>query len=234
MICPHRAHPHATPDTPPRSRARYGIARPYILTVGTLEPRKNLPLLLRAFDRLRAKVDSPAGELDLVTVGAKGWRDRELRAELALRLASGRVHLLGYVPEEDLVALYGGAVAMAYPSHFEGFGLPVIEAMACGTPVVATDVEALHEVSGGAAILVPPGDDQALAAEIARLAEDPGARRAARQRGLARAATFSWEATAERLWAVAHANRARRPARRPAVERTAPPAGPAPVGADPR
>ena len=171
---------------------------------------------------------TPAAELDLVTVGAKGWRDRELRAELALRLASGRVHLLGYVPEDDLVALYGGAVAMAYPSHFEGFGLPVIEAMACGTPVVATDVEALHEVSGGAAILVPPGDDAALAAELATLAENPAARAEARARGLARAANFSWNTAAERLWALAHATRARRAvARRPATAGpvVVPPAG---------
>jgi glycosyltransferase involved in cell wall biosynthesis len=233
IMLPGAPHPACRPPdvaTTARVRARYGLARPYLLTVGTLEPRKNLPLLLRAFDRLRAMEGTPAAELDLVTVGAKGWRDRELRAELALRLASGRVHLLGYVPEEDLVALYGGAVAMAYPSHFEGFGLPVIEAMACGTPVVATDVEALHEVSGGAAILVPPGDDLALAAELAKLAENPAARAEARARGLSRAATFSWTTAAERLWALAHETRARRStARRPA---TAGPVVVPPAGAD--
>jgi glycosyltransferase involved in cell wall biosynthesis len=233
VMLPGAPHPACRPPDAAeiaRVRARYGIARPYLLTVGTLEPRKNLPLLLRAFDRLRAMDGTPAAELDLVTVGAKGWRDRELRAELALRLASGRVHLLGYVPEDDLVALYGGAVAMAYPSHFEGFGLPVIEAMACGTPVVATDVEALHEVSGGAAILVQPGDDAALAAELATLAANPAARAEARARGLARAANFSWSTAAERLWALAHETRARRAVpRRPA---TADPVVVPPAGAD--
>jgi len=238
VMLPGAPHPACRPPDAAaiaRVRARYGITRPYILTVGTLEPRKNLPMLLRAFDRLRQQTGTAAAELDLVAVGAKGWRDRELRAELALRLSSGRAHLLGYIPEEDLVALYGGAVMMAYPSHFEGFGLPVVEAMACGTPVVATDVEALREVSGGAAILVPPGDDAALAEQISRLAEDAGARAVARERGLARAAAFSWEGTAERLWALAHATRARRPAaRRPAAVSAVPPAGLSPNGADQR
>ena len=122
--------------------------------------------------------------IDLVVVGGRGWRDRELRAEIAKRLSTGRLHTLGYVPERDLVALYGGAEVLAYPSHFEGFGLPVIEAMACGTPVVATDVEALREVSGGAAVLVPLGDEAALADAVATIDRGSGrARRDARARG---------------------------------------------------
>jgi glycosyltransferase involved in cell wall biosynthesis len=186
-----------------RVRRAYGLDRRYVVSVGTLEPRKNLPTLLRAFDRLRARAGTPTADLDLVVIGGRGWRDRELRAELATRLANGRLHTLGYVPEKDLVALYGGAEVLAYPSHFEGFGLPVVEAMACGTPVVATDVPALREVGGGAATLVPLGDEAALADAVADVVCNPEARAAARARGLARAATFSWEASAETLWRFA-------------------------------
>jgi glycosyltransferase involved in cell wall biosynthesis len=201
--------PHPACRIPPASeiervRKAYGLARRYIVSVGTLEPRKNLPTLLRAFDRLRARTGTPMADLDLVVIGGRGWRDRELRAEIATRLARGQLHTLGYVPENDLVALYGGAEVLAYPSHFEGFGLPVVEAMACGTPAVATDVPALREVSGGAAVLVPLGDEAALADAVAAIVTDPEHRAAVRARGLARAAMFSWEASAARLWAFAH------------------------------
>lgn len=206
VMLPGAPHPSCRPSPPDevaRVRARYRLERPYVLSVGTLEPRKNLPLLLQAFDRLLARTGTRSAELDLVTVGGRGWRDRELLAELHRRLPGGRVHAVGYVPEADLVALYGGAEVLAYPSHFEGFGLPSLESMACGTPVVASDVSALREVGGGAAALVPVGDADALAARIAELVEDPRARAQASARGLARAAAFRWERTAERLWAFA-------------------------------
>ncbi len=227
LMLPGAPHPQCRPGAPAAVqalRARLGLGRPYLLSVGTLEPRKNLPLLLRAFDRL-ADLD-----VDLVIAGGKGWRDGPLRAELARRLPSGHVRLLGYVSQEDLVALYGGALAMAYPSHFEGFGLPVVEAMACGAPVVASDVPALREAAGGAATLVPPDDEVALAGALRRLIVDPAARAQAREAGLRRTGELSWEASAQRLWSFGRAVRAARtaPPRAPA-----PPAGP-PTEADPR
>ncbi|HXJ19716.1 MAG TPA: glycosyltransferase family 1 protein [Polyangia bacterium] len=231
VLLPGAPHPDCRPAgdaAVAAMRARHGLRRPYLLTVGTLEPRKNLPLLLRAFDRLSRLAPS----VDLVVVGGKGWYDGELRAELARRLPAGRVHVLGYVSQEDLVALYSGAVAMAYPSHFEGFGLPVVEAMACGAPVVATDVPALREASGGAAALVPPGDDAALAEALRLLIVDPDARARACQLGLRRAAELSWEASAARLWALARQIRgARSSPTSVAVGGTVPTPG-RPLGAD--
>ncbi len=227
LMLPGAPHPQCRPADPAAVesvRARFGLARPYLLSVGTLEPRKNLPLLLRAFDRLSDL------DVDLAIAGGKGWRDGQLRAELARRLPSGRIRLLGYVSQDDLLALYGGAVAMAYPSHFEGFGLPVVEGMACGAPVVATDVPALREAAGGAATLVPPDDEVALAAALRRLIVDPAARAQASAAGLRRAGRLSWEASARRLWTFARGVRGARTAPPSTI---APPIRP-PAGADPR
>ena len=240
VMLPGAPHPTCRPSTPDeiaRVRSRYHLTRPYVLSVGTLEPRKNLPMLLQAFDRLLARTGTASAELDLVTVGGRGWRDRHLRAELERRLPNGRVHAIGYVPEADLVALYGGAEVLAYPSHFEGFGLPALEAMACGTPVVASDISALREVSAGAATLVPPGDEAALASSIAALVEDRGLHAAARERGLARASAFGWDKTANTLWEFARAHTRRRP---PSISQLPlaraagadAPVGPPPAGGD--
>jgi hypothetical protein len=133
------------------------------------------------------------------------------------------------------VALYGGAEVLAYPSHFEGFGLPALEAMACGTPVVASDISALREVSAGAATLVPPGDEEALANSIAALVEDRQLHAEARQRGIARAAAFGWTKTASALWEHARSRTRRRPpsiSYLPSARAAGAPAGHAPAGGD--
>jgi glycosyltransferase involved in cell wall biosynthesis len=203
-LLPCAAHPScipAAPDVVAAARARHGLSRPYVLTVGTLEPRKDLPTLLRAFDRL-----GPDGEgHDLVVVGGRGWLDRQLVRALEGRAASQRVRWLGYVSESDLVALYTGADLCVLASALEGFGLPVLEAMACGTPVIASDVAALREVGGNAARFVPPKDDAAFARAIALALRDRDGAAKARAAGLARAREFSWTRTAEALWGRARA-----------------------------
>src|SRR5262249_38309517 len=148
----------------------------------------------------------------------------------------GHVRWLGYVPERELVALYNGASLFVYPSRLEGFGLPVIEAMACGTPVVASDVPALREVAADAAPLVPPGDPAALASAMTAMLGDPTAAAAAREAGLRRATRFSWTRTAERLWELGHQKASTRVRAsvavggRTEVPAPRPPIGPAPTG----
>jgi glycosyltransferase involved in cell wall biosynthesis len=168
-------------------RRRLGLDGPYLLGLGTLEPRKDLPTLVRAFAAV-------AGELPhtLVLAGLAGWGAGEVAQAVATTGVAGRVLLAGYVPEADKAALFTGADLFAYPSHYEGFGLPVLEAMACGTPVVTTTGGSLPEVAGDAALLVEPGDADALAVAIGKLVGDPGERVALVQRGLVRAAGFTW------------------------------------------
>ena len=165
---------------------------PYLLGLGTVEPRKDLPTLVRAFASLAAELPHR-----LVLAGLAGWGAGALAAEVAASGVAERILLAGYVPEADKAALFTGADVFAYPSRYEGFGLPVLEAMACGTPAVTTTGGSLPEVAGDAAALVEPGDAGALAAAVAKLAADPAARRDAAGRGLARAATFTWERCAD-------------------------------------
>jgi glycosyltransferase involved in cell wall biosynthesis len=203
-LLPGAAHPscgRASPEEVAAVVAAHGLSRPYVLTVGTLEPRKNLSTLLDAFDQMRK---TRADDVDLVVVGGRGWHDKQLLRELGDRAPAGRVHWLGYVAERELIALYAGARLFVYPSRLEGFGLPVLEAMACGAAVIASDVPALREVGGDAACFVPPGDARVLTTEMSRLLEDPQAIADARARGVRRAQAFSWTGTAERLWNLAH------------------------------
>lgn len=175
-------------------RKRHGVGDgPYLLSLNTLEPRKNLDHLVRAFARLLAQESVPG--LQLVLAGAKGWKTARLYAALdaiSPRLRN-RVVLAGYVADEDLAPLYSGAIGFVYPSLYEGFGLPPLEAMQCGIPVVTSDTSSLPEVVGTAGIMLPPHDEDALAQAMLRLYEDAALRQRMGAASLAQAATFNWE-----------------------------------------
>jgi glycosyltransferase involved in cell wall biosynthesis len=184
-----------------RVRQLYGIEGDYILAVGSVQPRKNLARLVSAYSDLRRRPDQ-AKLPRLVVVGKLAWLYEEtLRAveECGVR---ADVTFTGYVPEGDLPALYSGALCFAYPSFFEGFGLPPLEAMRCGTPVLVGDRTSLPEVVGDAGLLVDPFDTDAISAALARLIDDDGLRQTLRARGLARAARFDWRETARRTLEV--------------------------------
>lgn len=163
-----------------------GVRRPYLLAVGTLEPRKNLATLLRAYATL------PASTPPLVLVGGLGWGDDSLATAIDALNLRGRVQMTGYIADELLPALYSQAEVFVYPSIYEGFGLPVLEAMACGAPVITSNVSSLPEVAGDAALLVDPHDVGKLAAAIQTLLEAPGQRQRRQEAGLVRARAFSW------------------------------------------
>jgi len=182
--------------TPPVAQAavrqKYVLPERFILSVGTIEPRKNLTALLDAYHTLRQS-DS---ELGLVIAGRRGWRNAGFFEQLRALGLEAEVHLLGPVPDADLPALYGAAAVFAYPSLYEGFGLPPLEAMACGTPVVAGNTSSLPEVVGDAGLLVGPHDVAGLAACIKTVLADTALRAKMRARGLMQARRFTWEATA--------------------------------------
>ena len=177
--------------------ARYGLPPRYVLAVGTLEPRKNLTTLLEAFARLRRDGEVEA-DLRLVLAGARGWLDEPIFATVRSLGLEKAVRFTGFVDDDDLPAVYSGAALFVFPSLHEGFGLPLLEAMACGVPVVTSNISSMPEVAGDAAVLVNPRDADGLAAAIARLLRDEGLRDRLREAGIARARQFSWEATARR------------------------------------
>jgi glycosyltransferase involved in cell wall biosynthesis len=179
-------------------RARYGLGKPYVLAVGTVQPRKNYELLVRAFRPIAERHPH-----SLVIVGGKGWLEEGLLAEIERQGLRERVQMAGFVDDADLPAVYSAADILAFPSLYEGFGLPLLEAMACGTPVISSDASSLPEVaSNGSAILLSPNDEAAWTAAMVRLLEDENARQQLSAAGLAQSAQFSWRGAARELAAL--------------------------------
>jgi glycosyltransferase involved in cell wall biosynthesis len=178
---------------------KYGIEPPYLLYTGTIEPRKNLLKLIRAYNEL---LHATEHRPHLVLCGGRGWLDEEVFELVAQLKLQPQVKFTGYVPDEDLPALYSACELFVYPSLYEGFGLPPLEAMACGAAVVASNTSSLPEVIGEAGRLVDPQDANALAQTISHLLDDPVQLAHYRRAGLHRAHLFSWERAAHETQAV--------------------------------
>lgn len=174
------------------ARQRMGLRQPYVSFVGTLEPRKDVPNLVRAFDSVADEVPG----LTLVLAGAPGWGAEAIEAAIASIRHRNRVHRLGYISEDDKVALMRGAATIAYPSREEGFGLPVLEAFACGAPLVTTSGSAMEEIVDGAALMVRPGDTAELAAALFETVKGGVDVEGRRRLGLELAGRYTWDASA--------------------------------------
>jgi len=177
------------------AKMRYAITGDYFLYLGTLQPRKNLTRLVDAFVSLETSVT-------LVIAGKEGWLYDNLFAQVRRMRSAGRVLFPGYVADEDKPALLSGALAFVFPSLYEGFGLPVLEAQACGCPVITSTTSSLPEVAGDAALLVDPANTAAIANAMQRIASDPALRETLIQRGFANVRRFSWAACAHTVLSV--------------------------------
>jgi len=180
-------------------RAQHGLPDTFVLYLGTLEPRKNLDGLIRAYAAWRAQ--EPTAPM-LIIAGGKGWYYQEIFALVESLNLTPYIKFAGYVPQAELPLWYNAATVFVYPSHFEGFGLPVLEAMACGTPVITSNISSLPEVAGEAARLVNPTDTAALTIALKELLGQADLRADMRARGLAQAAKFRWAKTAHETAAV--------------------------------
>jgi glycosyltransferase involved in cell wall biosynthesis len=177
---------------------RYCMDVPYILYVGSIAARKNLPRLLEAYARLR----NWSSNWRLVIAGTRGWKSSPVYETVERLELAGCVHFTGYVEEEDLPALYNGADLFVFPSLYEGFGLPVLEAMACGAPVVTSNTSSLPEVAGDATLLADPEDVEAITEAMRRVLADRALAKELQAKGLERAEQFTWERTARETIAV--------------------------------
>ncbi len=179
-----------------RVRAKYKLERPYLLSVSTVQPRKNYVRLINAFARL---ITDPPSEICLVIAGGNGWMYEKVYRTVEELGLQDRVSMLGFTPDEDLVSLYRMATLFVYPSLYEGFGLPVAEAMACGLPVVCSNASSLPEVGGEAVLYFDPCDVDAMANAIQRALVDEDLRMGMRTKGWEQVKPFSWERAAEGL-----------------------------------
>lgn len=181
------------------TRSKYKIGeRPYILSVGTVQPRKNYGRLIEALARLREQ----GFDISLVIVGGRGWLEDPIYETMRKTGMQDYVHFTGFADEADLPVLYSGAACVAFPSLYEGFGFPVLEGMACGVPVMTSNISSLPEVSGDAALMVDPYDIEAITDTLARLLNDSALRQSLIAKGYERAKMFTWEAAARHLQQV--------------------------------
>ena len=175
---------------------KYRLPNRYFLFVGTIEPRKNVARIIQAWSRIATDVEE-----DLIIAGREGWKVGPIRQEAELAGQAKRIHFPGYISDDDLPAVMSGATALVYPSLYEGFGIPVAEAMACGIPVLTSNVSSLPEVAGDAALTLDPTDIDALADGILRLATEAGLRAELSQKGLERAKRYTWSNAAQQTLA---------------------------------
>jgi glycosyltransferase involved in cell wall biosynthesis len=187
-----------------RARKIAGGNEPYFLYVGTVQPRKNLERVIEAFADASVQLTNQGRTPVLVIAGKRGWLSEGIARRTADLGIADRVRFVGYVADDDLPALYREALAFVFPSLYEGFGMPVLEAMACGAPVLTSNSSSLPEVAGDAAIIVDPLDTRAIAEGLVRLACDAALRQELRQRGHQRAAQFTWDRCAEETLRVLH------------------------------
>ncbi len=190
--------PQTNPALLTQVRRTHNLPRPFCLAVGTLEPRKNLPFLIEAFATAKRE------DHDLVIVGKRGWDADNVDQRIKQLHLGDRVRIVEYVAEDEVVQLMAGATALLFPSRYEGFGLPVLEAMACGTPVVASTSSSVPEVAGEAVLYADPADLDAWRTHISNVIGDQALRDKLRASGLQRAKQFTWENTAQRTLAVLH------------------------------